>query len=68
MIDQYNDYQWEEAGLNVRGRMHPSTSHVWLLPVGLTELTLVNKSSVVVLVCRSAARGLWQKTLQTMED
>lgn len=28
MIDQYNDYQWEEAGLNVRSRMHHYTSHV----------------------------------------
>lgn len=68
MTEQYNDYQWEEAGLNVRSRMHHYTSHVWLPPVSLTELTLVNKSSVDVLVCRSAARGLWQKTLQTMED
>lgn len=51
MIEQYNSYHWEEAGLNV-------SSTADTVSRGLVQ----NSSVSGCLWCRCAARGHWQKT------
>lgn len=64
MIEQYNDYHWEEAGLNVSSVQRRRCRSV---EAGECVEGIHGSGFTGRLWCRCAARGRWQKTSPTTE-